>query len=76
MTTKEMLQHPFLTSEDVPKCLTVESYENSYHSLTQIPTFKNDDQPVLSKVKSTEKLRPEDFGRKKPELNLNINQMS
>jgi serine/threonine protein kinase len=23
MTTKEMLQHPFLTSEDVPKMLTV-----------------------------------------------------
>lgn len=26
MTTKEMLQHPFLTSEDVPKGLTAEAY--------------------------------------------------
>lgn len=33
-----------------------------------------EDQPLLSKVKSIEKLRPEDFGKKKAELNLNINQ--
>jgi len=30
---------------------------------------------MLSKVKSVDKLRPEDFGKKKPELNLNLNQL-
>ena len=31
---------------------------------------------MLSKVKSVDKLRPEDFGKKKPELNLNLNQFN
>jgi serine/threonine protein kinase len=26
MTTKEMLQHPFLTNEDIPKVLSVEAF--------------------------------------------------
>jgi hypothetical protein len=43
--------------------------------LTQIPSFKAEDQPTLSKVKSVDKLRPEDFGKKKPELNINLNNL-
>ena len=43
----------------------------SKHSLVAIPTFKSNDEnePVntLSKVKSAERLRPEDFGKKKLE---------
>ena len=31
---------------------------------------------TLTKVKSVDKLRPEDFGKKKPQLNLNLNQLN
>lgn len=59
MTTKEMLQHPFLLNEDIPKTLSSEA-------LTQIPSFKAEEEaPVLTKVKSMDRLRPEDFGKKK-----------
>ena len=43
----------------------------SKHSLVAIPTFKSNEENellnTLSKVKSSEKLRPEDFGKKKVE---------
>lgn len=66
MTTKEMLQHPFLLNEDIPKTLSSEAYQLSYWRLTQIPSFKAEEEaPVLTKVKSMDRLRPEDFGKKK-----------
>lgn len=77
MTTKEMLAHPFLACEDIPKTLSTEAYQTLLLSLSQIPSFKIEEPTTtLSKVKSVDKLRPEDFGRKKPELNLNLNQLN
>lgn len=41
-------------------------------SLTTIPNFKDTDgNPTLLKVKSLDKLKAEDFGKKKLEININ-----
>lgn len=74
MTTKEMLAHPFINNEDLIKSLPVEA-------LIQIPTFKNekaeeDNASQLTRVRSAERLRPEDFAKRKPELALNLNQIN
>jgi hypothetical protein len=37
--------------------------------LTQVPSFKSEDeQPTLIKARSVDKLRPEDFGRRKLDM--------
>lgn len=66
-----MYEHPFLNCEDIPKYIPVEA-------LTTIPNFKSSGKPEevgpsLIKVKSTDKLKAEDFTKKKLELNLNTN---
>lgn len=65
-----MYQHPFLNNEDIPKYIPVQA-------LTTIPNFKTtgkeDAGPSSIRVKSDTKLKAEDFGKKKMDLNINTN---
>lgn len=65
-----MYEHPFLSNEDIPKYIPMEA-------LTTIPNFKStkpeESGPSLIRVKSSDKLKAEDFMKKKLEINLNGN---
>lgn len=65
-----MYEHPFLGSEDIPKYIPIEA-------LTTVPNFKasgkaQDPGPSLIRVKSSDKLKAQDFTKRKLQLNLNL----